>query len=188
MDSPERDFPLLVTAIVRRFLAQNDHPAPGEAELLALAGRLRDIVTERGLPRALGPEEPGEPGGLPEPECAPLAARVAGSAASPLVAEAARQLVKACFQPEFRICRDSYREPGRDGLCRRQQVERVRSRISGAHCIDCPHWVALEAPAHADLLGQSWIGDRRDWEQHSALFLPEDFRALRRWLHAAARR
>ena len=106
----------------------------------------------------------------------------------PVLADVARQLVKACFYPEFKVCRDSFREVARDGSCRRQERERVRGRISGTHCVDCPHWVALAPAEHAEFLAREWRSDPEMLAANRGMFLPEDFRALRLWLHAAARR
>jgi hypothetical protein len=181
------EFPEIVGAVLRRFFAQNAQPPPSTAEVAALAARLRVLIAERGLPRPLAPGEIGAPGGMSEAECAPLVARVAGAGATPLLADAAKQLVKACFYPEFTVCRDSYREAGADGACRRQELARARGRLSGAHCVDCPHWVALEPAAHRALLADAWHGDPAALAADCGVFLPEDFRALRRWLHAAAR-
>jgi hypothetical protein len=152
-----------------------------------LAAQLGRLVVERGLPRPLRDEECGAPGGMSEQECAPLIARVLEGIDDAVLRDAARQLVKACFYPEFKVCRDSFREVKRDGACRRQELERVRGRISGTHCVDCPHWVALNPTQHAEYLTQEWRGDPQAFAAHRDVFLPEDFRALRRWLHAAAR-
>jgi hypothetical protein len=128
---------------------------------------------------------------MAESDCTDVMARVIAPAqvaeSDPLLAEALRQVVKACFHPEFTICRESYRECSADGTCRRQELARARRRVSGAHCVDCPHWIALAAPAHAALLREAWRGDPREFLAAREVFLPEDFRALRRWLHAAAR-
>ncbi len=100
----------------------------------------------------------------------------------------ARQLLKACLNPEFRQCRDSYREVV-DGVCRRQELARTRGRLSGAHCVDCPYWVALRPEQHAALLAREWLaGDLEEFAAHHEIFLPEDFRALRvfLWRHARA--
>lgn len=182
-----REFDEVVTRIVARFLAQNGQPAVAAVDLTRLAVQLRELLAERGLPRPLRPHEQGTPGGMSETECAPLVARVTAGVTEPLLMEAVRQLVKACFYPEFKVCRDSFRECGRDGACRRQQLERVRTRISGSHCVDCPHWVALAPDTHMAYLRREWRGDRAEFDAHRDVFLPEDFRALRRWLHAAAR-
>lgn len=187
MQASPDEFRGLVAAVLGRFMTQNDRAAPAAPELAALADRLHALIRERGLPRPLPAGECGTPGGMPEPEAAALALQVAGPGADPLVAEAARQLVKACFHPEFTQCRDSYREVGRDGACRRQQWDRVRTRISGSHCVDCPHWVALTPAAHRDLFTRAWRGDPAALAAHPGAFLPFDFGAFRRWLHAAAR-
>lgn len=188
MSEQADEFPEIVGAVLRRFCAQNAQPEPSAAQIAAFAARLRAVIDERGLPRPLAPGEIGAPGGMAEAECAPLVTRVAGAAAPALLAEAARQLVKACFYPEFTVCRDSYRETGSDGACRRQELARARGRISGSHCVDCPHFVALEPRAHATLLEAAWHNEPTALQAHRGIFLPEDFRALRRWLHAAARR
>lgn len=180
------EFERLVVTVVTRFLAQNGLTLP-VASVQRFAAQLGQLVAERGLPRPLAGDEIGAPGGMSDEECAPLVARVvAGIAVAPL-ADIARQLVKACFYPEFKVCRDSFREVGRDGSCRRQELARVRGRISGTHCVDCPHWVALAPEAHEALIAREWHGEAAVFNRNRQLFLPEDFRALRRWLHRAAR-
>lgn len=186
VETAAAEFERIVAGMVRRWCAQTSRPAPG-ADLARFAAQLRQLVAERGLPRPLRAGETGAPGGMTEEEGAPLVARVLAGCAEPGLADAAKQLVKACFYPEFTVCRDSFREVARDGSCRRQELERVRSRISGAHCVDCPHWVALAPDAHRDFLAGEWRNEPDRFAAHRDIFLPEDFRALRRWLHAAAR-
>lgn len=187
MDANEAEFERLVVTIVARFCAQGNGPVP-EAARARFAAQLRDVVAERGLPLPLAAGECGAPGGMPEAEVAAWVARVTAGLDAPLLTEAARQLVKACFYPEFTVCRDSYREVTRDGACRRQELARARGRISGSHCVDCPHWTALTAAAHGELLRREWRGDPAVFSAHREVFLPEDFRAFRLWLHAARRR
>ena len=182
------EFSRLVGAVLARFFAQNSRTPPAEAERAALGGRLWTLVAERGLPRALADGECGAAGGMSEEDCAPLVARVLGGASEELLAGAVKQLVKACFYPEFTVCRDSFRELARDGGCRRQELARVRTRVSGAHCVDCPHWVARSPAEHEQFLAAEWRGDAASFFAARSVFLPEDFRALRQWLHAAARR
>lgn len=187
MSDRAAEFERLVSAIVTRFFAQNLHAPPAAIEVRRCVAQLAELVAGRGLPRPLAPGEVGAPGGMAEEECAPLVARVIAGTNDALWGEAARQLVKACFYPEFTVCRDSFRAVGRDGSCRRQERERVRRRISGTHCVDCPHWVAQAPAAHTEYLGREWRGNPAELAAHHAMFLPEDFRALRLWLHAAAR-
>ena len=188
MEDTAAEFERLVGAVLRRFLRQNASIVPPDDELAKLAARFWSLVAERGLPAPLASHESGTPGGMTEAEGAPLVARVLGAATpGPLLREAVRQLVKACFYPEFRQCRDSFREVARDGACRRQERERARLRISGSHCVDCPHWVALGAAEHQTFLAGEWKGDAEEFLAHRDIFLPEDFRALRQWLYAQAR-
>jgi hypothetical protein len=180
------EFQRLIAAVVTRYFRQLQRSAfPGD--VTRFAAQLGELIRERGLPAPLRADEPGAPGSMSEPECAPLVARVAQGLNDPLFAELARQLVKACFYPEFKVCRDSFREVTTDGACRRQELARVRSRVSGTHCVDCPHWVVLDAEAHREYLAREWHGAPQIFAEHRAIFLPEDFRALRRWLHAARR-
>ena len=181
------EFSRLVGAVLARFFAQNSRTPPAEAERAALGGRLWALVAERGLPRALADGECGAAGGMSEEDCAPLVARVLGGASEELLAGAVKQLVKACFYPEFTVCRDSFREVAMDGGCLRQELKRVRGRISGAHCVDCPHWAARSPADHEAFLAGAWHGGAAAFWEAREIFLPEDFRALRRWLHARAR-
>jgi hypothetical protein len=191
MTSAGNAFAPLVGAILSRYFRQNDQPAPSGAEVAAIAARLWALIGERGLPRPLGPAERGAPGEMPDAEVSPLVERVLGDA--PPARRAAlggpvRQLVKACFYPEFKACRDSFREVAPDGTCRRQELARARGRVSGAHCVDCPHWVALTPEQHGRYLARTWRpAGAAEFAAHREVFLPEDFRALRRFLHALAR-
>lgn len=177
-----------VETLLERFFRQNNRVPPPAPALGDFAARLYALVVERGLPPPLAPAELGRAGGMSETETAPLVARVLARETDPLLAEGARQLVKACFYPEFKICRDSFREVSADGVCRRQQLTRVRGRVSGVHCVDCPHWVSLAAGPHAEFLASQWQGDVAVFRAQRDVFLPEDYRVLRRWLQAAARR
>lgn len=187
MDDPGEDFQRIVTAVVVRYCAQMSHRL-SRAEVQRFAVQLSEVVANRGLPPPLKGDECGIPGGMNEAECAVLIERVTGGLTGPVWRDVAKQFVKACFYPEFKVCRDSFREVSRDGVCRRQELARVRSRISGTHCVDCPHWVALTADGHVEFLMQEWRSEPHSFHASQEIFLPEDFRALRRWLHAAARR
>jgi len=186
MPPAEEEFVVLVTTIVNRFCLQNGRTISSETAG-QLAVRLRELVEERGLPPPLAPADSGQPGGMAEEVCAPLVAGIVAGAKEVGLEEVARQLVKACFYPEFKVCRESYRAVDPEGRCRRQELARVRGRISGSHCVDCPYWVALDGGAHRDLLLAGWQGDRRDFADDADTYLPDDFRALRRWLYVRAR-
>ena len=47
--------------------------------------------------------------------------------------------------------------------------------------------LTVEPAGHAAYLAREWRGDPSDLAAHRDIFLPEDFRALRRCLHALAR-
>jgi hypothetical protein len=138
------------------------------------------VIAARGLPRPLRANERGEPGEMSAVEVDPLVGTVlAGIDCADEWRTVTRQLIKACFHPEFKTCRESYREIDSHGSCRRQDLNRVRSRVSGSHCVDCPYWTSLTPTQHADCLAAGWAGDRREFESHRDTFLPEDFRAFR---------
>jgi hypothetical protein len=176
-----------IIGILQRFLAQNGAIVPDEVVLEGVAERLFRLLIERGLPRPLNSGELGEPGGMADEECATLVARVVENTADPSLIDAMRQLVKACFYPEFKTCRNSFKEVGPDGRCRRQELARVLRRVSGTHCVDCPHWVALTPPQHERFLARQWRAGEKEFTANQAVYLPEDFRRFRRWLHATAR-
>lgn len=182
------EFSRIVAAVLARFFAQNGREPLAETEACAVGVRLWETAEAHGWPRALAEGECGTPGGMSEEACAPLVAKVLAGAGDELLAKAVTQLVKACLYPEFTVCRDSYRELTKEGACKRQELARVRSRVSGTHCVDCPHWVTMTPTAHAEFLAQEWRpAGAAEWAEHRGIFLPEDFRALRQWLHARAR-
>jgi hypothetical protein len=178
----------IIRRMLQRWFHQHGEPSPAEGEAGDFAARLSAVVADRGLPPPLAEHERGSPGGMSEAECAPLVERIVRTGDSALWREAARQLVKACFYPEFKECRDSFRQRTADGSCRRQELARVRDRLSGSHCVDCPHWVGLPPDRHEEFLASAWCGDREEFRHNRETFLPEDFRALRRWLWREARR
>ena len=185
-------FAHLVDAILARYFRQNGLPGPSPAEITAAATGLWSLVGARGLPRRLGPAERGAPGEMSEAEVAPLLEQALGGvtpAARVALAPPVKQLVKACFYPEVKACRESFRAVAPDGSCQRQELARTRGRVSGAHCVDCPHWVALTPEQHFKYLAREWRpAGAGELAAHRDVFLPEDFRALRRFLQACARR
>jgi hypothetical protein len=185
---PAAVFAALGSACLRRFLAQNEKPALPEAELARLAARVwRVMAREAALLPAAGPEWREIPAALVESMAREILDEVLPAGKNADLAVPVRQLLKACLQAEPVRCRESYREVV-GGSCRRQDLARARGRISGAHCIDCPHWVALEADRNAALLERSWVvGPVTRFQAHRDVFLPEDFRALRRWVRQAIR-
>ncbi len=172
-----------VQAILDRWCVQNNIVIP-PGESAGVAQRLAGLVGER---RA-GPAGPGGffSSEMSDPEAAPFVAAMLAEIPVPrreLLMTPARQLVKACFNPLRTRCRDSFRERGSDGSCRRQELPRVRSRVSGSHCIDCPYFTELPEEPHREFLRECWDPAKRDeLAAHWEIFLPEDFRALRIWI------
>ncbi len=173
--------------LLERYVRQNGLAELSESETAVIAARLVRLMETRGLPRRLRPEEMGEPGEMSAEVVAPLVADLLdGSSRAEELSTVARQLIKACFHPEFKKCRDSYREIGSDGACRRQELKRVRTRVSGSHCVDCPYWTSLTAEQDTALVAEAWVGDVGELAAHHDIFLPEDFRVFRRLLRALA--
>jgi hypothetical protein len=183
---PAAAFTALVGTCLQRHAAQNDQPPLPEALLADYGRRLWAVVNDAGRPRPLAESESGEPGEMRPDRVRVLTLEIFNGLGWPErqgdLATPTRQLLKACLQPEFRQCRESYREVT-DGICRRQEPAHARGRVSGAHCVDCPYWVALRPLQHAALLAKAWVSGRpEDFSDHRAVFLPEDFRALRIFL------
>lgn len=180
MSAAFAEFHALLSAVLTRFFAQNHRPLPAPDDITRFAKRLWQLMEERGPVHAANGE-------LADADTRACVARVLDGSADDLLATAARQLVKTCLQPSPATCRNSYREVTADGHCRRQELARVQTRTSGSHCVDCPYWLELDADDHAALLAQHWQSpDAAEFAAHRALFLPEDYRALRRF--ALARR
>ncbi len=186
MSAPETTFAILVRPVLERFFRQTGRPALEPQTLADFKARLWRLVEERGVPPPLPKGERGEPREMTKEEVAPLLEQLLaelGEDEQAALATPARQLVKACFQGDFKTCRDSYREVSPDGSCRRQDPARVRERISGTHCVDCPYWLSLTSGQHARFLARAWrSGAPEEFAAQQAIFLPEDYRALRRFI------
>jgi len=177
----------LAAACLRRWFHANGFPAPAEEEVAGVCARLRSVIAERGLPRVPPGGRPEEAVEMPAAECGPLERRVLGErVADPCWGTPVRQLVKACLQPEFRRCRDSYRERSPDGSCRRQDPEKAAGRLSGSPCVDCPYWLELTPAQHERALREAWAGDPAVLAARPEVFLPADFRELRRCVRRLA--
>jgi len=184
-------FAALASDCVRQFLVHNAIEPLPDSLLSAYVSRLWLVVQDVGLPPPLPDDEPGEPAERPPQLVADLASRVFAGLPFPErhddLETPTRQLLKACLQPEFRRCRDSYKEVV-EGVCRRQEPSRACQRISGSHCVDCPYWIALRPDQHRALLWKAWVTDPAlGLEQEPELFLPEKYRALRLFLWRQAR-
>jgi hypothetical protein len=187
MSAATEEFQELVVQVLERFVRQNGGSVDDVA-MRRFAERLAQLIGERGVPPPLRDGEIGAPGELDKSEVKELTANMlAGVSADELLSDGAKQLVKACFYPEFRVCRDSYRERSSKGVCKRQVLERAQGRVSGAHCVDCPYWTDVPPARHAELLREGWCADPAELEENRAIFLPEDFRAVRGWVRSYAR-
>ncbi len=186
-------FALAVQKILRRHFAQNDATVPPDPALLAFARGLWEIAVRHGLPAPLKGADQGAPADLPDTEADRLAAPAVSAFpiqdARPLLAAAARELLRGVVQPEFKKCRMSYKEPAPGAAsCERQDLAVARGRPSGAHCADCPYWNQLTAEKNEKLLLKEWEPARAaELAGHLGVFLPEDFRSLRKLLHVHAR-
>ncbi len=188
MSSSAESFQDRVGAVMGRFARQNGEEFERDS-VARFAERLWRLIEKRGLPEALGEGQSGKPGELEKSEVRELTRRATkGVKEGDLFEDAAKQVVKACFYPEFRVCRDSYRERSGKGTCKRQVLEKARGRVSGSHCVDCPYWTDVSPQRHAELLRDGWCGERSELEENRGVFLPEDFRELRRWVREFAGR
>lgn len=171
----------VVMAVLERYLRQN-RVAQVEAGSVALvAERLAGIAASRAelpVPAAMG-----EPPEMTADEVEAIVTEaLSGLAGREALVVPVKQLAKGCFQATRRECRDSYREVDRAGVCRRQLLAKARERVSGTHCVDCPYWTQLTAAEHAALLAKAWggAGGAEELAANREIFLPEDFRLLRR--------
>jgi hypothetical protein len=187
MISGAEEFRRAVATVLARFARQNG-AAIDAAAAERFAAQLERLIEELGLPAPPWEGEIGAPGKLEKSEVRRLVEMaLEGVRSSAVLDDAAKQLVKACFYPEFRVCRDSYRERSGKGVCKRQVLEKARGRVSGSHCVDCPYWTDVTPERHAELLREGWCGEPAELEENRDVFLPEDFRVVRRWVRAAAR-
>lgn len=190
--SPRAWFEHLVTDVIVRVLGQDGGPVLSASSREPCVRALWDAAEAIGWPTPLptGAECPaGEtPGAVLEPYVLALAARVPDEAERARVLPVVRQLLKACVYPEFTACRDSYRATTPEGRCARQQRGVAAARISGSPCVDCPYFVALTEGEHQALLLAAWRGGSVDaFHREPCVFLPNDFRALRRFLWLRSR-
>lgn len=185
-------FESLVVACLRRFLRQEGGTIPPAETLAAFSRSLWDSASAVGWPRPLpegstcGPTERSWEG--MEAHVSAIAACGSDERERARLLPVARQMLKTCIYGEFTECRNSFRQIASEDRCRRQDPAIARSRISGTPCVDCPYYVTLAQDEHAALLEASWArGNPVPYAQDPGLFLPEDFRELRRFLWLRAR-
>jgi len=167
----QAEFERSVGAVVTRFLKQNGLAPADEETLRALAAVLMAPVAGGTTGRE-----------LPESVVKEGVARVLAvfSTPRPELTNLAKQLIKGCHQPDKSPCCESYHETDEAGRRRRQELAYDLVRVSGAHCVDCPHWGGWSPEEHADRLAGEWKDGAEVFAADRAVFLPEDFRKLRR--------
>ncbi len=174
-------FDELATSVLLRYARQNDWGDIDPATLRPAIVGLQNAIRGMGLP------PPGARGELDDFVFDAILREI--ESAGPLEERwehPVRQLAKACFYPERGDCCESYCETDKRGRCKRQSLEKGRERISGAHCVDCPHWTESTPEEHTALLEQAWQPGPVTFEEVRELFLPEDYRALRRFIRTLA--
>jgi len=185
-------FEAAAAAVVARMLQQDGGAAVSPDVIRSGVRGLWEAAEAIGWPPPLpagSTRRAGEtPGAALEPRVLTVAAGVVNEAERARLLPVIRQLLKACVYPEFTECRDSYRATGSEGRCSRQQPAVAAARISGSPCIDCPYFVTRTEPEHEALLREGWIGGPGEgFDRSPSVFLPKDFRPLRRFLWLRSR-
>lgn len=180
IDDPAGELAGRVQQVLERFCRQNGGVAGLAPAIETIAARVVEIARERaGVARAQWGS--GDRPEMSATEVSALSARLlAELSRADRLAAPVKHLVKGCFQAAPHTCRDEYGEVDRGGVCRRQVLGTARERVSGAFCVDCPYWQTLSRDEMAARLAQTWRGDVGELESNRDVFLPEDFRALRR--------
>lgn len=175
----EPDFASLVEAVLTRALAQMGRSVLSESELKSIAREVLAIGREGGWAFRFSSSNNELPLEMVRAWQNRLSVLALGR--SDELGNVYKQLLKGCFQASPERCRDSYRETDSAGRCRRQERDYDLNRISGAHCVDCPYWCEKEAEMHLEWLGNQWLRGASELKVGRDIYLPEDFRALRRW-------
>lgn len=171
-----------VQQVLERYCRQNGHGDELAGTIETVAVRLANAACQRAARRERwsGAGEPPEMN--PEEVAALVNEALADLHGAEWLTGPVKQLVKGCGQATRQQCRESYREVDGAGVCRRQLLAKALERVSGTHCVDCPYWTQLTAGQHESLLAEAWVGagGAAELAAHREVFLPEDFRALRR--------
>ena len=174
-----REFVACLSPVIERGLRQTGRAPLSDAHMVALARTILVIGARGGWARRFGAERD-------EIRTEEVAAwsNLLGAAVSERAAELGtvfKQVLKSCFQPSPQQCRNSFCETDSAGRCRRQERVYDQGRLSGAHCVDCPYWTEMNDSEHFEFLMDRWIAGEADLRAHRSVYLPDDFRALRRW-------
>lgn len=177
----------LGSEITRRYFTQVEVPPPGDAFVEHLWRATWEIIHREQLPQPLAARDIGEPRRLGDDYLFTLTDQILAQLPRHRAEDTLRalcvQILVGLLSPEFRACRQSYQTVGPDGKCARLEIAHCRDRVSGAHCEDCPFFVALSAAQHGKLLARAYAMMGGAAPFRPDLFLPEDFRALRVFWH-----
>ncbi len=181
-------FAALVAPIVDSFCAKNGLAAIDPDTVEHYAGVLWDLANEVGISGSLPKGEKGEPQSLDVDRktelITELLERLDDSEAEFELAHVGNYLLAALLQPEFANCRLSYCKANEEGEYRRQNLDYCKKRISGSHCVDCPLFMQTEPEKHPQILQMQWKAmDDSELHQNLEVFLPEEFRQFRYFLH-----
>lgn len=181
-------FAALVKPIAERFCNQNNLPPLEEYTLDEFSQALWDIAQETGMAAALPKGEKGEPKCLEPDEQTELMTeildRVDTEEGQFEIAHMGKYFLAAMVQPEFSNCRLSYCKANEEGKYPRQDLAYCKKRISGSHCVDCPLFIQTEPENHPQILQMQWKAmDDSDLHDNLGVFIPEDFRQFRYFLH-----
>ncbi len=185
-------FTHIVRKILARLYKQTGRPVPPDIALTHYAQQLWALVKAEGQPAPLAGSDQGTELKLSDARAQELGEKFFATFRFPnLRAELekpTRHLLGALLNPEFKTCRQSFKELDAAGQCERRDPEKSRARVSGVHCVDCPYWTALSAEKNEKLVAKDWPAERlAELTANLPVFLPEDFRALRQLMHMHVR-
>lgn len=186
-------FTAFLRPVIQRFCRQNSRPVPSDQIIDEYGTILWNTCLKHDVVLPLRKGEKGTPSALDPDDVAELISEILDQMHYPEVrmdlALLSNQLVRAILLPEFKSCRLSYCEKNEAGLCERQNLKHSKKRVSGAHCVDCPLFVLTRPDKHPKVLRSQWADEGvTELETNMAVFLPEDYRQLRYFLHLQRRK
>lgn len=185
-------FTAITIPVIIRFQEKRKRPIPSETMMADFCNRVWTAATDLGI---LPPTEKGVEPPLPHPEGTVTEAIIQsldGFESGELrmdFALVANQLLPLLVGVEPKTCCLAYCEKSPAGLQERQHKDHALGRISGAHCVDCPLFVLTQSEKHPRVLKAQWDSEKQEELESSIdVFIPEEFRQLRLFLHLHRRR